>query len=241
MPGHGRLPAVHSQVKNRILLALPEHEFQRILTHLEYVGLSLGRVLYNADNWIDYAYFMNSGMSSLLAVTADGETVEIGTVGSEGVMGVQAALGKDGIFYSGVVQIPGNAMRIRSDALRYEFQHNAGLSRLLLDYMLDLHLQADQSEVCRRVHSPEQRLCRWLLTSHDCSRSKRLPITHDFLSRLLVAPRATVALAVEALKETGLISYRRGLITIVDRQGLEARTCECYRIVTDKYERLSAA
>jgi CRP-like cAMP-binding protein len=241
MPNHARLPAVRSQVKNRLLLALPEQEFQRIFGHLEFVGLPLGRVLYNADNWIDYAYFMNSGMASLVAVTGDGATVEVGTVGSEGVLGIQAALGEDRIFYSGVVQIPGNAMRIRTDALRREFHKNAGLSRLLLDYMLVLHLQVSQSAVCNRFHSLEQRLCRWLLTSQDCARSDRFPVTHEFLSHMVGASRTPVTLTAEALQEAGLIWYRRSIIRILDRQGMEARTCECYRIVTEKYDRLSAA
>jgi len=241
MLSHEQLSTVRSHVKNRILLALPELEFQRILPHLAFVGLRMGQVLYEADSWIDYAYFMNSGMASLLAVTADGETVEIGPVGNGGVMGIQAALGEDRVFYSGVVQIPGNAMRIRSDALRHEFQHNAELSRLLLDHMRDLHLQVSQSVGCNRFHSLEQRLCRRLLVTQDYASSDRFSVTYEFLSHMVGASRTPVTLAAEALQEAGLISCRRSYIRIIDRKGMEARTCECYRIFPEGCERRSAA
>jgi CRP-like cAMP-binding protein len=229
MSNHIRLPAVRSQVKNRILLSLPEHEFQRIFPHFTCVALRLGQVLYNSDGWIDYAYFLNTGMTSLLAVTDEGETVEVGTVGSEGVMGVQVALGKDRAFYSGVVQIPGNAMRIRAETLSYEFRHNAEFSRLLLNYMLDLRLQANQFVICNRSHSLEQRLCRWLLTSQDCAQSNRFPVTQEFLSHIVGASRAPVTEATQALQEAGLISHRRSYVRIIDHKGMETRACECYR------------
>jgi CRP-like cAMP-binding protein len=241
MPVQGRLSALRSQVRNRILLALPEQEFQHILPHLAFVGLRQGQLLYNADNWIDYAYFINSGMTSLVTVTAEGQTVEIGTVGHEGLMGTQAALGEDKMFYSGTVQIPGNAMRIGSQALRYEFQHSPRLAELLLDYMLQLHLQLRQSALCSSLHSLEQRLCRWLLTSQDCARSSSFPFTHEFLSHMVGTTRTTVSLTAEALQEAGLILYRRSHIRIIDREGMKRKTCDCYRIVSDRVEHPSAA
>jgi CRP-like cAMP-binding protein len=234
-------PVVVPQVKNRILLALPKQEFQRILPHLSHVGLHLGQVLYNAEGSINHVYFMNSGMTSLLAVTDDGKTVELGAVGSEGILGVRAALDGDRIFYSGVVQIPGSSMRIRSDILRYEFKHCVELSRLLRDYMLSLRLQTSQIIFCNHSHSLEQRLCRWLLTSQDCARSDWFPVIHESLSHLVGAFRAPVTLAAQALQDAGLISYRRKGIRILERQKVEARACECYRIMTDRYDRLSAA
>jgi CRP-like cAMP-binding protein len=226
-----------SQVKNRILLALPKQELQRILPHLSLVVLHLGQVLYNTDNMIDYVHFVNSGMVSLLAVTDDGETIELGAVGSEGVMGVQAALGGDRVFYSSMVQIPGSSMRIRSEALRYEFQQNQELSRLLREYVLNLHLQVSQSAICNHSHSLEHRLCRWLLASQDSAMGlERLPIGQEFLSHTMGATRSAVMLTAKALQEAGLISYRRNGIRIIDRPGIEARACECYGIVTEKYD-----
>jgi CRP-like cAMP-binding protein len=242
MPNHESLPAIHSQVKNRILLALPEEEFQRIFPHLAFVRLRPGQVLYDADNWINYAYFINSGMASLVVVNVDGETIEIGPVGSEGIMGFQAALGDNRLFYTGVVQIPGNAMRIKLEALRYEFQRNGELARLLLNSVRELHLHVGQSAVCNRIHSLEQRLCRWLLASQDHAMLlDRLPVTQEFLSHTMSATRSAVMLTTESLHEAGLIAYRRSGIRIVDREEIEARACECYRNVHPKFSRLSVA
>jgi CRP-like cAMP-binding protein len=241
MTTHARLPALRSQVKNRILLALSESEFQQVFRHLEFVALRPGQVLYNSDNWIDYAYFINSGMTSSVTVTAGGQVLQDGTVGYEGLMGGQAALGEDQVFCSGVVQIPGNAMRIGSQALKYEFQHSAGLCKLLLDYMFDLHHQVGQSAICNDSHSLEQRLCRFLLVSQDCARSSSFPFTFEFLSHIVRATRATVSLAVESLRQAGLISYRRSRIRIIDSAGIKFRGCGCYQIVARKCDRLAAA
>lgn len=241
MPDHARLPALRSQVRNRILLALPEHEFQHVFRNLAFVALRQGQVLYSADNWIDYAYFMNSGMTSSVTVTAGGQILQDGTVGYEGLMGSQAALGEDQIFCSGVVQIPGNAMRIGSQELKYESQYNPGLSKLLLDYMFDLHLQVGQSAICNSSHSLDQRLCRLLLTSQDCAQSSSFPFTFEFLSHMVGATRATVSLAVEALCQAGLISYGRCRIRIIDSAGIKGRGCTCHQIVARKCDRLAAA
>ena len=241
MPNRARLPALRSQVRNRILLALPESEFQHIFRHLALVGLRPGQVLYNADNWIDYAYFMNSGMVSSVSVTMEGQTVEDGTVGHEGLMGGPAALGDCEIFCSGVVQIAGNAMRIESRALRFEFQHNAGFSRLLLDYLHDLHLQLGQSGECHDLHPLEQRLCCLLLMSQDCAQSDSFPFTYEFLSHIVRATRAAVSLTIDALQEAGLISYRRSRISIMDREAMERRACKCYQAFLHKHDRLPSA
>lgn len=241
MPNGERFRAPHSQVKNRILLALPAQEFHRISRHLAFVELRQGQVLYNADNWINYAYFMNSGMTSSVSVTTEGQTVEDGTVGREGLMGGPAALGECEIFCSGMVQIPGNAMRIGAQMLRYEFQHNAGFSKLLLDYISDLRLQLGQSRECHDMHSLEQRLCCLLLMSQDCARSSRFPFTYKFLSHIVGAPRAAVSLTVDALDEAGLICCRRSHIRIMDREAMKRRACGCYRIFARKYDRLYPA
>jgi len=227
MPNRARLPALRSRVRNRILLALPEHEFQNIYRHLAFVDLRQGTVLYSADNWIDYAYFMNSGMTSSVSVTAEGETVEDGTVGDEGLMGGPAALGENKIFCSGIVQIPGSAMRIGAQVLRSEFQKNAGFSKLLRDYMVGLRLQLGRSDECHDAHTLEQRLCRLLLMSQDCARSGSFPFTFEFLSHIARATREAVSSTLDDLHEAGLIYRRRGCIRIVDRAEVERRACGC--------------
>jgi CRP-like cAMP-binding protein len=232
-----RIPALRSRVKNRILLALPEHEFQNICRHLAFVELRQGQVLYNADNWIDYAYFMNSGMTSSLSVTAEGETVEDGTVGHEGLMGGSAALGEDQIFCSGIVQIPGSAMRIGAQILRSEFQQNAGFSKLLQDYVYGLRLQVGRSDECHDSHSLEQRLCRLLLMSQDCARSDSFPFTFEFLSHIVRSTRAAASSAINDLHEAGFIHRRRTCIRIVDRKEVERRACRCFRKSADKSDR----
>jgi CRP-like cAMP-binding protein len=240
MPNHARLPALRSQVRNRILLALPEHEFQHVFRNLAFVALRQGQVLYNADNWIDYVYFINSGMSSSVTVTSGGQILEDGTVGYEGLMGGEGALGEGDVFCSGVVQIPGTAMRIGSQALKHESQHNAGLSKLLLDYTVDLHFQVDQSTICNGSHSLEQRLCRLLLISQDYAQSSSFPFTFEFLSHMVGTTRATASDAVEALRYAGLISCRRSRIRIIDSAGIKGRGCRCYQIVARKCDQLAA-
>jgi CRP-like cAMP-binding protein len=235
MSNHARLPVNRSQVRNRILLALPEQEFQNIFRHLAFVELRQGQVLYNTDNWIDYAYFMNSGMASSVSVSAEGRTVEDGTVGHEGLMGGPAALGECQIFCSGIVQIPGNAMRIDAQGLKYEFKHNAGFSKLLLDYIYDRRLHLGQSGECKGLHSLEQRLCCLLLMSQDCARLDSFPFTYEFLSHIVGATRAEISLAAGSLHEAGVISFRRSCIRIVDREEMERRTCRCYQISAHKY------
>jgi CRP-like cAMP-binding protein len=224
------IPGCRSRVRNRILLALKDDEYQRISRHLSIVGLKQGQVLYNADNWIESVYFMNSGMASSISVTAEGQTVEDGIIGLEGLMGGLAALGECRIFCSGIVQIPGNAMRIGAQALRYESEHNTGFSRLLMDYLTDLRLQLDQSSRCHDLHTLEQRLCRLLLISQDCSQSDIFPFTLRFLSHAVGATRAAVSLAACALNEEGLITYRRSWIKITERDEMEHRACGCYRL-----------
>jgi CRP-like cAMP-binding protein len=235
MSNRARLPALHSQVMNRILLALPKHEFQNIYRHLAFVDLRQGKVLYNDDNWIDYAYFMNNGMTSSVSVNAEGETVEDGIVGHEGLMGGPAALGEEKIFCSGIVQIPGSAMKIGAQVLRFEFQNNAGFSKLLRDYMYGLRLQLGRSDECHNSHTLEQRLCRLLLMSQDCARPGSFPFNFEFLSHIARATREAVSSTLGDLHEAGFIYRRGGHIRIVDCEELERRACGCGRISDEQF------
>jgi CRP-like cAMP-binding protein len=236
MSNRTRFPATRSRVRNRILSALTDDEYRSISRHLSFVELKQGEVLFNADNWIEYAYFINSGMASSVSVTAEGQTVEDGTVGLEGLLGGSAAFGECQIFCSGIVQIPGNAMRIAPQALRYEAKYNAGFSKLLTDYLCDLRLQLDQSNECHDLHSLEQRLCSLLLMCQDCARSSIFPFTINFLSHIVGATRAAVSIAAASLHEAGLITYRPSWIKIMEREELERRACSCYRLCAHRYD-----
>lgn len=228
-------------VANRLLSALPPAEYARLQPHLERVQLDRGRALYHAGDAVRHAYFLTGGMASLLSTTERGETIEVAIVGSEGLAGLAAVLGTHETPYGCVVQLPAEALRVRADVLRAEFDRGGRLRELLLSYTHALLCQIGQSAVCNRFHTTEQRLCRWLLVSHDRARSDTVELTQEFLSQMLGAPRTGVTAAAVPLQDAGLIRYRRGRITILNRQRLEAAACECYRIIRRDLGRLLAA
>ncbi len=219
-------------IENRLLAALPRDERERILPKLRPVMLTLGQVLYEAAVPIFYAYFLSSGMISLLSSTGEGKTIEVGVVGNEGVVGVPLFLGASTMPYRAVVQVSGSAVSIEAHTLRDEFRRSKSLQVLLLRYTNALHTQITQSVVCSRFHATQERLCRRLLMSQDLAQSRNLELTQEILSFMLGIRRSSVSLAAGLLEKAGLIRYRRGLITILDRKGLEASSCECYRIIT---------
>ncbi len=226
------------QVKNRILLALPSQDFQRLLSKSEFMNLARCTVLYDVGWPIRHVYFMNTGMASLVATTENGASVEIGTVADEGLIGMPAVLGKSRMSYRALVQIPGTALRISVPALEGELEQCHKLQSLLLKYMHVLHAQVAQSAVCNRFHSLEQRLCRWLLASRDRVGADRFSLTHELLAHMLGSTRTPVTLIAGALQREGLISYHRGLIRILDHQALETSACECYRVVKEDYDHI---
>ncbi len=231
-------PAV--QIRNRILLALPAPDVERILPKLECVNLARGTVLFDAGWLIRHAYFLNSGLTSLVASTESGASVEIGIVGDEGLIGMPAVLGKSRMPCRVLVQLPATAMRIPVAALEAELELCPRLRTLLLRYMHVLHAQVSQSVVCNRFHSLEQRLCRWLLVSRDRVGSDRFPLTHEGLAHMLGSTRTPVTLIAGDLQRAGLISYHRGLIQLLDHRAIESSACECYRIVREDYDGLFA-
>ncbi len=226
------------QVKNRILAALPSQDFQRILAKLEIVNLVRGTVLCDLGGTIRHAYFVNSGMTSLVATTESGASVEVAIVANEGLIGMPAVLGKSRMSYRVLVQIPGSALKISVSALEGEIVQSPSLHSLLMKYMHALHCQVSQSAVCNRFHSLEQRLCRWLLTAGDRVGLDRFSVTHEMLAHLLGSTRTPVTLIAGALQKEGLISYHRGLVRVLNRSGLESAACECYRIVKEDYDHL---
>jgi CRP-like cAMP-binding protein len=228
-------------VKNRLLAALPREEYQRLQPHLELVHLSTRRTLSEAGDLIRHTYFLNSGMGSLLALTQDGATVEIAMVGNEGMLGIPVVLGAHKAAYRIMVQIPGDAMRIKADVIWAEFKRGGELQGLLLSYTHALITQISQSAVCNRFHTAEKRLCRWLLIAHDRVEGNTVHLTQEIISFMMGTPRTAVTMAAGTLQDAGLIRYKRGKITIIDRHGLQDAACECYMIVAQSLEDFLAA
>lgn len=223
---------------NAILAAMPKDEYDRLFSHLEVVQLTRGRIVYNVGDTVRHAYFVLTGVLSLLSVTADGNTVEVAVVGNEGVAGVSTDFSASTSLHQIVVQSAGDAIRLRADHLKEAFRRGGRFQELLLRYTHSLLTQVSQSAACNHFHNTEQRLCRQLLVSCDRVQSATFYLTQEFISQMLGAPRSGVTAAASTLKGRGLISYSRGKITILDRRGLEAATCECYRMMADEKARL---
>jgi len=223
---------------NHLLAALADEDYRRIGPGLQPVTFSLGQVLYESSGLLDYVYFPTSSVVSLLYTTEDGSTAEMGLTGNDGVVGVALFLGGDTTPNRAVVQIAGDAFRMKAKMLQEEFARGGWLQRLMLRYTQALITQISQTAVCNRLHSVEKRLCRWLLLSHDRVKSDELLMTQEFISNMLGGRRESVTVSAGRLQDAGLIHYARGHITILDREGLEAIVCECYRIVKDETDRL---
>ncbi|MDQ3712134.1 MAG: Crp/Fnr family transcriptional regulator [Acidobacteriota bacterium] len=225
---------------NLLLAALPDEGYQCLLPSLEFVNLSLGEILYDSGDEMPYLYFPVTSIVSLLYTMESGSTAEMGMVGRCGVVGISVFLGGMTTPNQAVVQIAGGALRIKAKIIQDEFARAGALQRILLCYTQSLLTQISQVSVCNRLHTFEQRLCRWLLFSHDCVMKDEIVLTQEIISHLLGVRREGVTVVAGRLQEAGLISYVRGHIHILDRQGLEKNTCECYEVVKDESERLLA-
>lgn len=219
---------------NTILGALSRKDYPVLFSHLQPVHLPRGKILYEMGDRIEYAFFVMSGMISLLAITEEGGTTEISMIGNEGVAGISILLGVDKAPYRAQVQIPGTSMRIKASVLLEEFNQAGLLHDLTLRYTHALILQISQSAACNRFHTIQQRLCRWLLVARDRVESDTLSLTQETLSHMLGSNRTNVTAAAAGLKSAGLIEYRRGSIRILDREELERTACECYRAVSEQ-------
>jgi CRP-like cAMP-binding protein len=225
-------------IRNRILAGLPRKEYARILPDLTSVTLlKSGQVLYEPGGVMHSAYFLDTAIVSILSVAEDGTSIEVSVVGDEGVIGIPIVLRTHGLPYKIIVQAPGTAWRMKADVLRKEFDQCGPLHKLVLHYLHTLIVVLSQSGACNRFHTIQQRLCRWLLTSQDRARSSEIQSTQELLSQTLGVNRVSASHAANALQRTGLISYRRGRIAILDRPGLEAAACECYRVVRGEFDR----
>jgi CRP-like cAMP-binding protein len=225
---------------NRLLAALPVDEYQKLLPDLETIELTQNQVLYKPGNTIYSAYFPINAAISLLKTRND-QSVEVGIIGREGIVGSSVVLGSGKARCRTIVQIPGNALKMNANILEQEFQRSKILNRLLLRYTDALMGLMSQGAFCNRFHSVEERLCWWLLASHDRTRFDTLPYTQDFLAYMLGSDRSDINKIAGPLQQAGLISYSRGQITIIDQAGLETRSCECYRIVKDEFDNFLGA
>ena len=223
---------------NHLLAALPHEEFERLRPNLQSVTLSLGKVLYESGEQMDYVYFPTTSHISLLYTMIDGSTAEMGLVGQEGIVGIALFMGGETTPNRAMVQGGGEAFRMKSKAMLDEFKRGGEFQHLLLRYTQALMTQISQTAVCNRLHSVEQRLCRWLLMTHDLARSNELEMTHEFISNMLGVRREGVTVAAQRLQEKGMISYVRGHIRILERKQLLDHVCECYQVVKDEHTRL---
>ena len=226
---------------NGILAALPREEYERLTSGAERVRLARGAILLEAGVEVTHAYFLLSGMASLVSPVENGKTVEVAAVGSGGMVGIPAVLCDGRSPYEVVMQLPGVALRVRAGALRKEFERGLGLRNLLLGHALWLLTHISQSAACHRFHTVEERLARWLLMTHDHAGSDTFNLTQELLAGMLGVPRTSVTALAGAMQSAGMISYNRGSITVLKRRELEAASCECYRVVMQNAVRLAAA
>jgi CRP-like cAMP-binding protein len=223
--------AAKATVENLLLSALPKDEYDRLKPQLDPVRLSKGQVLHEAGEQVRNAYFLTSGMVSLLSGTSEGETVQVAMVGSEGIVGLSGIARVNQSPYLAEAQLPSTALRIKTEALRIQSKRAGELQELLCCYAQTLVTQIAQSVVCNLFHQTEQRLARWLLLTHDRGGGKQFALTHEEIAHMLGVSRSGVSTAAGALQRQGLVRYARGRLTVLDRRGLEAAACECYQTI----------
>jgi len=227
--------------QNRLLAALPDSDLARWLPQLEPVSMPLGKVLYESGGRLGHVYFPTTSIVSLLYVLEDGGSAEIAVVGREGIVGISLFMGGDSTPSRAVVQSAGLGFRLKASLMMLEFNRAGPVLHLMLRYTQALITQMAQTAVCNRHHSLDQQLCRWLLLSLDRLDGNELVMTQELIANMLGVRREGVTAAASHLQAAGLIEYRRGHITVLDRDGLERCTCECYSVVKKEYDRLLPA
>ena len=235
------MPLPTDPLQNHLLSALPEAEWARWHPQLEEVKLELGQVIYESGRTLAHVYFPTTAIVSLLYVMEDGASAEIAVVGNEGLVGVALFMGGGSTPSRAVVQSAGRGFRLNAAAMKAEFDRAGPVMHLLLRYTQALITQMAQTAVCNRHHSLDQQLCRWLLLSLDRLQGNDLVMTQELIANMLGVRREGVTEAALKLQKNGLIRYARGHITVLDRPGLEERTCECYAVVKAEYDRLLPA
>ena len=225
-------------MENRLLAKLPAEEIERLQPHSERVSLAHGDYAIVPDEPIRHVYFPLTCLLSLVTTMSDGGSVESGTIGREGMSGIPVLLDATQTTMPTFVQVPGDALRVKSDVLKESYERSAAVRRLLNRYIHTVVVVSSHSAACNRLHRLDQRFCRWLLMSSDGIGSDEVALTQDFLAVMLGVRRAGVTEAALEVQAAGIIDYRRGRIRILDRPGLEARACECYGRTKAEYERL---
>ena len=224
------IPATsRSSQKNRLLAALPRAEFERYFSGLQPVSLPQKEVLHEQGAPLAHVYFVEEGVVSILTRMADGTAIEVGMIGIEGVVGTSVLLGNEVANHLAIVQVPGSALRMKAAACKTAFDQSAAVRAVMMRFIDGLWDLSAQTAACNRLHTIEQRCARWLLMAHDRLQADIMPMTHEFLASMLGVRRAGVTETAGELQRSGLIRYHHGRLTIVDREGLEALACECYR------------
>jgi CRP-like cAMP-binding protein len=228
----------HLATKNLILNALPKEDYERLLPDFQQVEFDLGQVIYRAEEPIEYAYFPNNAIISIIANTSSGQSAEVGVIGFEGIIGIDVLMGSDFTLNENIIQLADGALRISTGAIIKEFKRGGAFHDEALRFIRLLMIQISQTALCNRLHSVEERLARWLLMYRDRSETDDLHLTQEFLSIMLGSNRATVTLSALTLQNIGYIRYSRGHIVITDREGLEDFVCACYQTVKNEYDRV---
>jgi CRP-like cAMP-binding protein len=228
----------HTPNQNHLLAALPAEVFERLSPHLELIPMPLGDVLYESGGQLQHVYFPTTAIVSLHYVMENGATAEIAGVGNEGVLGISLFMGGNTTPSRATVQTGGQGYRLRGELMMEEFNRAGPMMRLMLRYTQALMTQMSQTAVCNRHHSVEQQVCRWLLLTLDRLPSSELTMTQELIASMLGVRREGITETAGNLQREGLISYRRGHITVLDRSGLESYACECYDVVKKEFHRL---
>jgi CRP-like cAMP-binding protein len=223
---------------NRLLGLLSPKDYRRLQPHLYRVPLGYRQSLYRARRRLDFVYFIESGVGSLVNTMANGAAAEVGTIGNEGMVGLPLLLGDDRAPTSVYVQVPGTGLRMTAAQFSTELARSASMRAVMLRYAHALFNQVAQSAACNHFHTLQQRCCRWMLMTHDRMQSDEFLLTQEFLAMMLGVQRTGVSSAAGALQRAGLIRYRRGIVTILDRRGLRQRACECYGLSKREFDRL---
>ena len=223
---------------NRLLGLLPPRDYKRLRPHLHRIPLEYRQSLYRTNKQIEFVYFIETGVGSLVNTMRNGEAAEVGTIGNEGVVGLPVVLGDDRAPTSVYVQVPGAGLRMKANLFKKELARSASMQAVMLRYGHAFFNQVAQSAACNHFHTLQQRCCRWLLMTHDRMQSDEFLLTQEFLAMMLGVQRTGVSAAAGALQRAGLIRYKRGNVTIIDRRGLMRRSCECYGISKREFDRL---
>jgi CRP-like cAMP-binding protein len=231
-------PVAEAPHSNRLLNLLTRADYERLHPHLQPVPLEYKKLLYAADTEIEFIWFIESGVGSLVNTMENGDAAEVGTIGNEGIVGLPLILGDHRAPTSVYVQVPGVGLRMRSDLFAKELAQSSSMRTVMLHYSHAFFNQVAQSAACNQLHSLRQRCCRWLLMTHDRMNAAEFQLTQEFLAMMLGVRRSGVTVTAGILRRAGLIRYNHGLVTITDRAGLEHQSCECYRVSKREFDRL---